>query len=149
MMEVAAAMVVLGLLAIMTAVVSRGGERAAKDTQATTALTALAAAQQLRYDTFGSYVEGQEDLADILSGYDFVAGILPSTGDTEVSVAVSTSGGEDVTAAAILASTDRCYMIRIHEPLSAVQDVRRVYADLPGSSCTGSYALGATGGDAW
>ncbi len=149
MLEVAATLAVVAILSILVYGVNQGVERTGVETQARRGVVALVSAQWLRHDTVGSFASSISDLEETLVNYTYVSGSSPSTSDTELSVATTTIGGEDVVAVAVLSARGRCFTMRSYEPGSSQQDSKRVFDVDAGVSCTGQFALSSSGGNAW
>lgn len=146
MIELIAAFVVLGILTALTFVVMSSVRDRAKEEDAMARLRGVAASQNLLFEARGYYTAGNSELAAIEGAYQYTADGAPVTdGSGRVSVAVTEVGGEYVVGLATRSSSELCYLMRMAEPMSSMQDARIVLGEDDPTACTGAVALTQTG----
>jgi len=141
-------LVVLSILTVVGKVAFDGVTRSSQDTLAEEALTSFSAAQVLRHDTVGEFESDPTQAVGLLGSYEYVDGSEVSDSAREISFMVATSSGEDFVAAAVLSPSGRCFMFKVFESESEVQDDRRFF-ETGGVECSAASATAASGGAAW
>ncbi len=148
LVEIAAVLVVVSLLALAASLTMRSTEKTGLDTQARNTLVAFTAAQALRHDTLGSFVSSPSDAPTILSNYTYASASTPSSKDTEVSFKVGSVGGFDFLSAAVLSPSGRCFIVKAFESSSPTEDMRRFFE--PGViTCNANAVESISGGESW
>lgn len=136
MLEVVATFVLLGILAALaTSGLSRAIARS-DDAAAAASLDRVLLSQRTFANAFGEYASLPTDLRDLGRDVVVLADPTPSTGSTEISIAV----GEDGTLGVAVQSKTGTCIVRKVTPLSAGSEASVVPAD-GGGLCNGSRAL--------
>lgn len=141
-------LVVLSMLTVLGKFTFDAVTRSGQDTLAEETLTYFSAAQVLRHDTVGAFESDPTQAVGLLGSYDYVAGSQVSGSSREISFLVSTSSGEDFVAAAVLSPSGRCFMFKVFESESEVQDDRRFF-ETGEVECSAASASAASGGAVW
>lgn len=149
--ELIVVVIVLSIVAA-TAIASYTGifDRATDDGPVQ-ALEALSVSQYNHHQLRGSFVDAPAALERLEKAYDYEPGGNRSRGPKNVSVAAESAAGVDVVGMAVLSDSGACYLVRVEEPTSPVDDVRvRLDADTD-LACSGTTALvvGPADGEGW
>lgn len=145
MVEAAVVLVVLGVLAGAVVAASRGVTSRTNDTQGRNILRGVAAAEEIQYRRFASFVSSDAGLAALDTGATFTTAGGESTIAGAISVATGTTGGTEVVGMATLTKSGTCLTLRVSDPASTLADTTAQFTPSAGGPCTGATALAQTG----